>query len=131
MDGGKFQVIGLHVLNASTNAGVLAGVLSVRRFHAGTGNRQAIRAVGRAGAPWSVGHRPRHGSPASALPLQTIDRLLERLGLAHTARGQSAPTQHDPAQRAAAIAAFQSQRGLSVTGQATFDLLGLLIQATP
>ena len=126
LNGGKFRVIGLHVLNGNSNAGEVAGVLSVRLFHAEAGNRQAIRAVGRAGAPWSVGHAPRQGSPASALPLQTIDRLLDRLQPAESAR-----TQHGPVQRDAAIAAFQSRRGLPVTGQASLDLLGSLIQATP
>jgi protease YdgD len=141
LDGGTFRVLGLHVLNASANAGKAAGVLSVRLFHAGTGNRQAIRAVGRAGAPWSAGHTPQPGSLASALPLQTIDRLLDRLQLAEAARAAGDPAQRDPAQRpsaqrdptqrTAAIAAFQSQRGLPVTGQASLDLLGSLIQATP
>lgn len=130
-DGGKFRVIGLHVLNASSSAGKLAGVLSVRLFHAGSGNRQAIRAVGRAGEPWSAGGTPGQGSAASALPLQTIDRLLDRLQHAKSARAAGAPTQRDPAQRGAAIAAFQSRHGLPVTGQASLDLLGSLIQATP
>jgi protease YdgD len=140
LDGGQFRVVGLHVLNADTNAGKVAGALSVRLFHTGTGNRQAIRAigrsVGRAGAPWSAGHTPQQGSPASALPLQTIDRLLDRLQHAKSARAagdpvQRDPVRRDPAQRGAAIAAFQSQRGLPVTGQASLDLLGSLIQATP
>ena len=126
LDGGAFRVVGLHVLNANSSDGKVAGVLSVGLFHAGTGNRQAIRAVGRAGAPWSAGHAPHQGSPASALPLQTIDRLLDRLQPAESAR-----TQHGPVQRGAAIAAFQSRRGLPVTGQASLDLLGSLIQATP
>ncbi len=136
LDGGKFQVLGLHVLNANSNGGKVAGALSVRLFPAGTGDRQAIRAVGRAGTPWSAGHAPRRGSPASALPLRTIDLLLDRLRHAKSARAAGAPApgapaQHDPAQRDAAIAAFQSQRGLPVTGQASLDLLGSLIQATP
>ncbi len=44
---------------------------------------------------------------------------------------QPASAQRDPARRAAAIAAFQSRHGLPVTGQASLDLLGSLIQATP
>ncbi len=131
LDGGEFRVVGLHVLNGNSNAGKVAGVLSVRLFHTGTGNRQAIRAVGRAGAPWSAGHTPRQGSPASALPLQTIDRLLDRLQNVDSARAAGAPAQRDPAQRGAAISAFQSRHGLPVTGQASLDLLGSLIQATP
>jgi V8-like Glu-specific endopeptidase len=131
LDGGMIRVVGLHVLNANSNAGQVAGVLSVRLFHAGTGKRQAIRAVGRAGAPWSAGRAPRQGSPASALPLQTIDRLLDRLQHAEPARAAGDPDQHGAAQRDAAIAAFQSQHGLPVTGQASLDLLGSLIQATP
>lgn len=134
LDGGKFRVVGLHVLNANTDAGKVAGALSVRLFHAGTGNRQAIRAIGRsvgAGAPWPAGHTPPQGSPASALPLQTIDRLLDRLRHARSAPAAGHPAPHDPARRGAAIAAFQSRRGLPVTGQASLDLLGSLIQATP
>jgi V8-like Glu-specific endopeptidase len=131
LDDGKFRVIGLHVINANTNTGKVAGVLSMQLFHAKTGDRQAVRAIGRAGAAWSAGHTPQQGSPANALPLQTIDILLGRLQLAGMARATSSPAQRDPAQRTAAIAAFQSQRGLPVTGQATLDLLGSLIQATP
>jgi protease YdgD len=140
LDGGKFRVVGLHVINASSSAGKVAGALSVRLFHTGTGNRQAIRAVGHsgggAGTAWSAGHKPPRGSPASALPLQTIDRLLDRLQQATSAPAAGnpvppGPVQLTPAQRGAAIAAFQSQRGLPVTGQASLDLLGSLIQATP
>jgi V8-like Glu-specific endopeptidase len=129
LDSGKFWAIGLHVLNASTSTGKVAGVLSVRQFHAATGGRQAIRAVGRAGAVWSAGHTPQQGSPASALPIQTIDRLLDRL--ATSPRDPSAPTLRDPALRTAAIAEFQFRHGLPVTGRATLDLLGSLIQAIP
>ena len=136
LDGGEFRVVGLHVINASTSAGKVAGVLSVRLFHAGIGTRQAIRAIGQAGAAWSAGHGPQRGSPANALPLQTIDRLLDRLQLGKSARAagapaQLAPAEREPARRAAAIAAFQSRHGLPVTGQASLDLLGSLIQATP
>ena len=141
LDSGRFRVVGLNVINANTNSGKVAGVISMRLFHAKTGDRQAVRAVGRAGSAWSAGHTPQQGSPANALPLQTIDVLLDRLQLAGTVRApsspapsspaQSDPAQSDPVQRTAAIAAFQSQRGLTVTGQATLDLLGSLIQATP
>jgi V8-like Glu-specific endopeptidase len=131
LDGGKFRVVGLHVINANTNTGKVAGVLSVRLFHAKTGDSQAVRAVRRAGAAWSAGHPPQQGGPASPLPLQTIDQLLDWLQLAEAAPPPSTSARRDPAQRTAAIAAFQSQRGLPVTGRATFDLLGSLIQATP
>ncbi len=131
LEDGKFQVVGLHVINASTNTGKSAGVLSVRRFHAKTGDRQAVRAVRRAGGAWSAGHAPQQDGPASALPLQTIDQLLDRLQPAQAAPPSSASARRDPAQRTAAIAAFQAQRGLPVTGRASLDLLGFLIQATP
>ncbi len=135
LDGGEFRVVGLHVLYTNSSAGKVAGAVSVRLFHAGTGNRQAIRAIGRPGestnAPWSAGRTPQPGSLASALPLQTIDQLLDHLQHADPARTAHAPVQRDPAQRGAAIAAFQSQNGLPVTGQASLDLLGSLIQATP
>ncbi len=140
LDHGKFRVVGLHVLSTTTKAGKMAGAVSVRLFHPETGTRQAIRAVGRPGeradtpwsaTPWPNGRTPQQGSPASALPLQTIDRLLDRLQHAESARPTGAAVQSDPARRGAAIAAFQSRHGLPVTGQASLGLLGSLIQATP
>jgi len=130
-DGGKVRVAGLHVLNADVGAGTVAGVLSVRLFHDGTGSRQAIRAVDRAGAPWSAGRAPGRNSPASALPLQTIDLLLGRLRHGRKVQTAGAASQDDAARRRAAIASFQSRHGLPVTGQASLRLLGSLIQATP
>ncbi len=130
LDGGKFGVVGLHVINTNTNTGKIAGALSVRLFHAKTGESQAVRAVGRESAAWSTGRTPQQGSPASALPLQTIDRLLDRLQFARVVPAPDTSVRRDLAQRTAAIVAFQSQRGLPVTGRATFDLLGSLIQAT-
>ena len=126
LDDGKFRVVGLHVVNGNSDSGRFAGVLSVRLFHSGTGNRQAIRAVARAGKPWSGGRAPDPGSAASALPLQTIDRLLDRLG-----HPGSTPAPRDRAQRGAAIAAYQSRHGLPVTGRASLELLGLLILSAP
>ncbi len=135
LDGGKFRVVGLHVLYANSGTGKVAGAISVRLFHEGTGNRRAIRAIGRSGgptdSPWSAGRTPQQGSPASALPIRTIDQLLDRLQHTNSARAAGATGQRDPAQRGKDIAAFQSQHGLPVTGQASLDLLGSLIQAIP
>ncbi len=128
-DDGKIHVVGVHILNGDSEQGRVAGALSVRQFHAGSGNRQAIRAIGR--APWAGGRAPSQGSPASALPLHTIDQLLERLRVGKPAGTPSAPAQRNPAQRDAAIAAFQSRYGLTVTGRASLALLESLIQATP
>jgi V8-like Glu-specific endopeptidase len=121
---GEFRVVGLHVLNARTTKGRVAGALSVELFHPRGGNEQAIQAVRRAGPVWSRGGIPAGGSPASAVPLQTIDHLLGRLG--HLAR---AHTPRKAKEREAAIAAFQSQAGLPVSGEASLALLGRLIQA--
>ncbi len=121
---GEFRVLGLHVLNARTDEGQAAGALSAALFHPRGGNEQAIQAVRRAGPVWSRGGIPVGGSPASAVPLQTIDHLLYRLG--HLARGHASRTAKE---RAAAITAFQSQAGLPVTGEASLALLGRLIQS--
>ncbi len=124
LDGGEVRVAGLHVLNGRANGDKVAGALSVGLFHPEGGSGQAVRAVRRAGPVWSAGRAPDLGGPASALPLETIDQLLGRLG--HLRRGKA---QRGPKERAAAIAAFQSQAGLPVTGRASLALLGRLIQA--
>jgi V8-like Glu-specific endopeptidase len=126
LDDGNIHAIGLHILHGDSSRGRVAGALSVRQFHAGTGNRQAIRAIGRAGSPWAGGRAPSQGSPANALPMHTIDQLLDRLRY-----GKPAKTSSGPARRDAAIAEFQSRRGLPVTGRASLALLESLIQATP
>jgi hypothetical protein len=118
---GEIAVAGIHVLNAHTETGETAGALSIGLFRPGSGTRQAIAAARRAGASWSKGHAPAAGGPANPVPLQTVDLLLKDLGLLGPAP--------DPAARRAAIAAFQEQAGLKVTGEASVALLGRLIQA--
>lgn len=136
LERGEVRVAGLHVLGGRTDNGKAAGALSVRLFHPESGSGQAIRAVRRAGRVWSGGRAPDRGSPASALPLHTIDHLLGRLGHLQPVRAVDGATtanaaEPDPAERAAAIAAFQTQAGLPVTGRASLALLGVLIRATP
>ena len=146
LDRGEFRVAGLHVINGKSNDGKVAGVLSVRLFHPKSGSGQAIRALRRAGTVWTVGRAPEAGSPASTVPLRSIEQLLGRLGHLRPAKAQPGPAQSGPAQsnapqsnapqvdpkvRGAAIAAFQSRTGLRVTGLASLALLGRLIQATP
>jgi V8-like Glu-specific endopeptidase len=121
---GEFGVAGLHVLNARSDDGHVAGALSIGLFHPNGGTGQAVRAVRRAGAVWSGGRAPASGSAASAIPLRTIDHLLGRLG--HLGRANGPRKAED---RSAAIATFQSQAGLRVTGEASLALLGRLILA--
>jgi V8-like Glu-specific endopeptidase len=125
LDAGEVRVAGLHVLNGRARGGKVAGALSVGLFHPKGGTGQAVRAVRRAGPVWSAGRAPDVDGPASALPLETIDHFLGRLG--HLRRSKA---QQEPKERAAAIAEFQSQAGLPVTGQASLALLGRLIRAT-
>ncbi len=122
---GEFRVAGLHVINAHTRSGDVAGALSVALFHPQGGTGQAVEALRRAGAVWSGGGRPMRGSPASAVPLHTIDQLLARLG--HLKGAARAPSAQE---REAAIAAFQSRAGLPVTGRASLALLARLIRAS-
>ncbi|MEE8189256.1 MAG: trypsin-like serine protease [Kiloniellales bacterium] len=123
VDGG-FQVAGMHVLNGRTQAGRVAGALSVALFHPKSGSGQAVKALRGAGAVWSGGRAPPGSGPASPVPLRTIDYLLgER---AHPgAAGAARPSR----ERRAAIAEFETRRGLPVTGRASLALLVQLLQA--
>ena len=131
LDKGVFRVAGLHVINGKSHGDEFAGALSVRLFHPKSGRSQAIRALRRAGPVWSRGRAPEAGSPATALPLRTIEQLLGRLGHLQPATAPSNADRVDPEVRGAAIAAFQSRSGLRVTGRASLALLGRLIRATP
>lgn len=127
LDKGQLRVAGIHVLNGQTNKGKVAGVLSINLFYPKSGSREAIRAVqaARSAAPiWSVGRPPAEGSPASPIPLQTIDYLLGDRGLL-----DHSPTDPAARERRAAISTFQSEAGIPVTGEASLPLLGWLIQA--
>ncbi|MEE8500709.1 MAG: trypsin-like serine protease [Kiloniellales bacterium] len=120
VDGG-FQVAGMHVLNGRTQAGEIAGALSIALFHPKSGVPQAIEAVRGAGPVWSGGHAPAGGGPASPVPTQTIDYLLGNL--------DRAPAPEAAPDRGAAIAAFESRAGLPVTGEASLALLVQLLRA--
>ena len=125
LNDGKIRVAGLQVLNAQAGDGKVAGALSVGLFHPKSGTDQAVRAVRRAGLVWTDGRAPAGGSLASAVPLKTIDHLLGSLG--HLNPESLAAGVNE---RQVAIATFQSQAGLPVTGEASLALLGRLIQAT-
>lgn len=122
---GEIRVVGLHVINARMAQGTIAGALSAAVFHPDGGSRQAVRAIRAAGPVWRRGHAPTNGSPAAAIPIQTIDHMLGRLGHLRSAT-QPPPT----SMRRAAIRSFEAKAGLPVTGRASVDLLTRLIQAT-
>ena len=121
---GQVQAVGIHVLNGKGAKGYIAGALSVGLFHPKEGKRQAVKAVRPAGDIWGRGHLPNRGSPAASVPLRTIDRLLGELG--HLAPGT---VETNGTARRTAIAAFESDSGLPVTGEASLALLDRLVQA--
>ncbi|MFQ5774563.1 MAG: trypsin-like serine peptidase [Kiloniellaceae bacterium] len=121
---GELEAVGLNVIDARSKAGRVAGALSTALFHPDGGIPQAVGAARRAGAGWGPGRPPGRDSPASALPLWTIDRLLRDLG--HLGPAKSA---HDPAIRRAAIEGFEVRAGLPVTGEPSLALLARLIEA--
>jgi len=121
---GRISAVGLNVLDAWGRQGEIAGALSMDVFRAGRGPRDAVRAFRATGAAWDHGKPPGRGSPASPLPFRTIERLLGELG--DLAVSKRAPA---PADRRAAIEAFQARTGLPVTGEASLALLGRLIAA--
>ena len=121
---GSLSVIGLHVLDMQTKRGRMAGALTAAVFRPGTGRTEAIRALRRSGASWGPGRPPGRGSPAAATPITTIDGLLDTLGLLDNRQGPEGA-----ARRRAAIAAFQADAGLPVTGEPSLSLLGQLIAA--
>ena len=121
---GQVQAVGIHVLNGKGVRGQIAGALSVGLFHPKGGKRQAVKAVRGAGDIWGRGRLPTNGSPAASVPLLTIDRLLGELG--HLTPGT---VETNGTARRTAIAAFQTDAGLPVTGEASLDLLDRLVQA--
>jgi len=117
---GTVRVVGLHVISLEAGQGAAAGVLTTAIFDPSRGSAQAATTLAGVRGAWRPGEPPAPGGPASAVPLKTIDRLLDRLAKV------GGPTRED---RRAAIAAFQAWRGLAVTGTPSVALLAQLIQA--
>lgn len=67
---------------------------------------------------------PAKGSPASAVPLDTIGWFLGDLGRLREHKGAVRP-----GERRAAIVAFRNEANLPVSGEASLARLGRLIQA--
>lgn len=122
--GGELRAVGLHVLDAHTKAHAVAGALTMAAFAGGAQVPQAIRTA-KAGGAWAAGGAPGPDSPAAAVPNKTIERLLSDLG-----RLKRSDRQPAAGERQAAIAAFQADRGLPVTGEPSVALLAQLIEAT-
>ncbi len=121
---GRFQAIGLHSLDIEGKDGSRAAVLSTNIFDPRGKDTQAAGAFRRAGLDRQSGAAPLADSPAAALPLKTIDRLLTILGYLHKV---------DPtiAERDAAVRAFQADHNFPATGAASVALLGRLVAAIP
>ena len=122
--GGDPRAVGLHVLDARTKRREVAGALTMAVFRRGKEIPEAIVAAKAGKAAWAPGAPPAPDSPAAAVPYVTIERLLGVLGHLKPTDGRAAPGERD-----AAIAAFQADRGLPVTGQPSLALLGRLIEA--
>ena len=113
---GRPLVIGVHTVRAESDDGkAYGGVLSTGVFHPQIGVPAAIKAARAAKLSWGQGRAPAGGGEAKALPRQTIDQLLERLG--YHSGGESA------------IRRFEDQNGLPVTGRPSVALLGALVGA--
>lgn len=119
---GRLSVLGIHTMRArGENGDHYAGALSASIFHPKGGQPPAAAAARSAGLRLNAGAAPISGGVARAVPLDTIDLLLARLGYL-------TEDSADDRQRAA-IKAFQRKAGLPETGEATLSLLGPLIRA--
>jgi protease YdgD len=125
---GEVRVVGLHVISLEAEQGAAAGVLTTTVFDSRRGSAQAAGTLGGVQGAWRAGRPPTADGPASAVPLETIDRLLARLAARRAAAG--AGPDGRSANRGAMIAAFQAWRGLPVTGRPSVALFVQLIQAT-
>jgi V8-like Glu-specific endopeptidase len=121
VDGGV-RVIGIHVARGNSPQVQVSGAVSVPTFQPGVGPAYAVNAIRRAGSVWGNGCAPAQGSAAGALPVETIDMLLARLGYLRA-------NQAGKAARGDAIRAFQRRQRLSVTGQPSMAVLADLLKA--
>lgn len=125
---GAIYAIGLHTIDLVLKEEAhLGGVLSMRTFHPHGGSRDAIRALAATSALWQPGRAPGPGSEASHVPLATIDSLLARLGYL---RLPSPSGDASASARSAALNRFQSDNGLSKSGEASVQAMVQLLHAT-
>ena len=123
---GAIYAIGLHTIDlVLKDEQHLGGVISMRTFHPNGGSRDAIRKLAATSALWQPGQAPGPESAAGRLPVATIDNLLARLGYLRLSSG--GPTVSD---RSAAISRFQSDNGLSKSGEPSVEAMGQLLHAT-
>lgn len=122
---GKFVATGIHSVDFTTGDGALAGVLSMAVFGQDSGTDASGR-LRQNGIAWGGGRAPQKSGPAAAVPLDSIDSLLRRIGL--LPKGQGAVS---PEARRSAILAFQKRRQLKAGGTPTVALLGQLMAALP
>jgi V8-like Glu-specific endopeptidase len=121
IDGGV-RVIGIHVAHGSNRQVQVSGAVSAPTFQPGVGPAYAVNAIRRAGSVWGDGHGPDAGSAAAALPVETIDMLLARLGYLRSENAGAIA-------RGGAIRTFQQRRHLAVTGKPSVALLAELLTA--
>lgn len=121
---GRPLVIGIHTVRAETEEGeAYAGVLSAGVFFPKGGVKAAVEAGLLGKISWGWGSAPAGSGEARALPRQTIDQLLARLG--YLASGEEASA----ASRENAIRSFEDRNGLPITGRPSVALLGALVGA--
>jgi hypothetical protein len=120
------RVIGIHVARGSVQHTDFGGAVSTPVFQPRIGLHYAVNALRAAGAVWGAGASPAAGSPARALPTDTVERLLQRIGFLPAALGEIAP-----ARRAQAIRLFERQHALPTTGLPSLPLLIDLIRIAP
>ena len=120
---GRLWVVGLQVVRTKkkSNDDKVAGAVSAAVFRQDA-EPQAARAMKSVPGVWGTGRSPAPDSPAVAQPLKTIAGLLERLGYL---------TGEGPADRTAAIRAFERDQRLPLTGAPSLALLGQLLRAAP
>ena len=116
---GQVHVVAMEVHLFTLNGRKVGAGISMTAFRDGSGT-QAQRALAQVGKVWAPGRAPAVDSPAAPLPQGTIDELLTRLGYLE-ANGE--------AERDAAIRAFEADRGLTVTGSPSLELMTQLLIA--
>ena len=132
---GEIRAVGIHV--AYGTLGDVQAQLS--QFARGEFVGRAVTVGAHEVGARLAGRAPAFGgatlAAAAPVPIDTIDSLLQRLGYGRleTAAGPdaaraAAPPAATPMGRAEAIAAYQRQRGISVTGQPSIELLARLVE---
>ena len=129
LDRGRISVVGIHVLEVRLDEQTLAGVLSLDAFRPEASSPMTRLAAQALKDAWGPGQRPPggqatpEGKAIARIPLKVIDRLLHRSGFLPSDRARN-----DDARRQA-IAKFQRSQKITRDGQASLQLLELLLLA--